>query len=360
MRSVGSARRTRRVPCAQRRLPSTFGWPTIPYNWPNNRDVWTEGGRTALAKEVYKALFGKDGGYPRDRRQYRHLCGEPTVSKVNWAEYIAATAVVYGPHAVRCFIVGQLQCAFGQVELYRRSVRPLQMWFRYCRGKELVWQAWENYGKRYCEAYQIDGGFEQQIPDSVFESEAQVAAFEKWASDKAAGKDLQRKDMPKGYEFRSKGGWWPVNDPFAHKADAIACCMKTYICPTCFVIWPTVNASPAAFMLMRVWLQVGLPRLAGSLRRTDVPGFGAHVGQGQRLHQVERTEEGRRRQGRAAAGVYQCADVDTESPSAFQAPRRSEERAGTDQRASHARLRPSCVLPRLCVAPMHMSHLAKC
>ena len=41
--------------------------------------------------------------------------------------------------------------------MYRRcSARPLQMWFRYCRAKELVWKAWEHYGRRYCEADEED------------------------------------------------------------------------------------------------------------------------------------------------------------------------------------------------------------
>ena len=79
------------------------------YIWPNNRDIWTESGRTALAKEVYKALFGKDGGFKREKRAYRHLCGEPAVSKVAWAGYIAVAGPdpAYGPDAVRVSIFGQ-------------------------------------------------------------------------------------------------------------------------------------------------------------------------------------------------------------------------------------------------------------
>ena len=63
----------------------------------------------ALAKEVYKALFGKDGGFKREKRAYRHLCGEPAVSKVAWDGHIAVAGPepAYGPDAVRVSIFGQ-------------------------------------------------------------------------------------------------------------------------------------------------------------------------------------------------------------------------------------------------------------
>ena len=63
--------------------------------------------------------------------------------------------------------------------MYRRSsARPLQMWFRYCRAKELIWKAWEDYGRRYCKAFQIEGSFEGQTPELMFESEQQAAPME--------------------------------------------------------------------------------------------------------------------------------------------------------------------------------------
>ena len=73
--------------------------------WP----LEAESGRTALAKEVYKALFGKDGGFKQEKRAYRHLCGEPAVSKVAWDGYIAVAGQdpAYGPDAVRVSIFGQ-------------------------------------------------------------------------------------------------------------------------------------------------------------------------------------------------------------------------------------------------------------
>lgn len=118
--------------------------------------------------------------------------------------------------------------------MYRRSsARPLQMWFRYCRAKELVWKAWEHYGRRYCEAFQIEGGFEGQTPELMFESKQQAEAYSKWAADKKKGVEQRRQDMPPGFDYRDvEDGWWPMNDLFTHGADPVAVCKKLYICPT--------------------------------------------------------------------------------------------------------------------------------
>ena len=105
-------------------------------------------------------------------------------------------------------------------------------------------------------------------------------------------------------------------------------------------------------------LQVDLPRPADFLHRSDVSGRAGDVGQVQRHHQVAGIEDGRARQRRRAARVHARPDMDAESPKDFQDPRRSEEPRGTDHGASHARLRPPCVLPRVCVAPTHFSYLA--
>jgi len=107
------------------------------------------------------------------------------------------------------------------------------MWFRYCRAKELVWKAWEHYGRRYCEAFQIEGGFEGQTPELMFESKQQAEAYSKWAADKKKGVEQLRKDMPPGFDYRDvEDGWWPMNDLFTHGADPVAVCKKLYICPT--------------------------------------------------------------------------------------------------------------------------------
>ena len=80
------------------------------YIWPN-RDVFTEGGRAALATEVFDALYDlkKGGGLPHGKRLAAHLCGESDVSNVRWEQYCADTKTeVYGPHAVRFRMVEHL------------------------------------------------------------------------------------------------------------------------------------------------------------------------------------------------------------------------------------------------------------
>ena len=96
--------RARSVSSARRRF--VFGQQLI-HIWSNdNRDTLTGGARTALAKEVFAAVYGTpvtSTMFPRTERSFAHLCGEPKESKASWSHYLACSKVrQYGPEAVRC------------------------------------------------------------------------------------------------------------------------------------------------------------------------------------------------------------------------------------------------------------------
>lgn len=125
------------------------------------------------------------------------------------------------------------------------------MFFRFCRYRELVEEAYLSYGKKWCDAYQVgtDGGDEGEgfgllAPQREIWPELK-AQYDAWEADMKGGKKFATKNNCPIPFHKDSEGWFPKLDPFTHGVRPTAACAKMYTWPLISAIWPTMDTLPA-------------------------------------------------------------------------------------------------------------------